>query len=723
MRKSVILFVLQCFLFTANPHFVFSKENFPDLAIQAVTKTHSEIIREPFHSWKIIVDDNVSVINQSVQIEVLEGVSHNPCIYSNMWINFSNLSAIVHDVTTSDMTDKEKAISLWRFTMNNCYNGRWGTCSDGLEHLNVYGYGYCGTFAVVLESLWWAAGLRARHLNIGNHAATEVYYDNDWHYLDAQMRCILLERDNRSIASLEDLRNDFELWNMRRKRRSSSKRRKDYYMTMHPHGHGRSPIYSNNFTLSKNDVLNLTWEKDGKWCLARGDEGGRQVAPEPPIYANGNLKFVRNLRAIKTCREGLVFSKNIDWHDVTAGYLHPLSAKEEACLVYQVKVPYFIPAVSVAGSFQKKNTNDFIDVAVSTDNGNKWYPLWEAEKTGSLHCDSFTGLTQEVTTKVPWKYSYLIRIRMKAEASPLDVGGYGLESIAHLSYNPKSLTALVPGENVISFNDNFKTPRKVKVTYRWLENLPIGISKEFPLEKEKIILSAKVTNIGNSTVKNIPVAFYQGNPKRNGVEISRDVIDSIAPGNSDFAKVKWAASRITDHPRKSFNTVGASIFAVVDPDNSISELDESNNSFARLVKVLSLPHVYIPSKSFVRFQKKHGDTNTLTIEATVGNFSNSRSYGFYLNDHASATDVVVKFFDGNPVEKMQIGTDVLIDCLKPVEFKNIAVDWDVSRLAGLHKIYVQVFPGKNVTHALGLSSPNQIVRTIDLDVYRACMNK
>ena len=172
MRKSVIIFIVLCLHFYANPYFVFSKGDIFDLAIQAVTRTHSEIIRDPSHSWKIVVDDNGPLINKSVQIEVLDGVSHNPCISSNKRTNFSSLSDIVHDVTTPDMTDKEKAMSLWRFTMNNCYNGRWGTCSDGLEHLNVYGYGYCGTFASVLESLWWAAGFKARHLNIGNHAAT-----------------------------------------------------------------------------------------------------------------------------------------------------------------------------------------------------------------------------------------------------------------------------------------------------------------------------------------------------------------------------------------------------------------------------------------------------------------------------------------------------------------------------------------------------------------------
>src|SRR4030042_4367661 len=148
------------------------------------------------------------------------------------------------------MSNEEKALELWRFVMDNTYVGLGGTSGDALEHLNVYGYGYCGTFATVLEALWWAAGLKARHVNIENHAATEVYYDNDWHYIDAHLRRFFLEKDNKTIASLEDINRIQELWNMKRLSKSSQKGiKKEYYMTMHPKGQGRSPAYSMDFSM------------------------------------------------------------------------------------------------------------------------------------------------------------------------------------------------------------------------------------------------------------------------------------------------------------------------------------------------------------------------------------------------------------------------------------------------------------------------------------------
>ncbi|MCK5217890.1 hypothetical protein KAR10_00100, partial [bacterium] len=236
-------------------------------------------------------------------------------------------------------------------------------------------------------------------------------------------------------------------------------------------------------------------------------------------------------------------------------------------------------------------------------------------------------------------------------------------------------------------------------------------------------LSALVSNLGMSGARRIPVVFYLGDPKQNGVEIGRDVVKSIRPGETAIARLKWKASRKLSPTGKSWRTTGASIFVLVDPDNSIQELDDSNNTFSRVVKVLHPPEVRIPSESFIRFENKQENPDLITVTATVRNFSNSRSYGFYLNDHAEATGVVVKFFDGKPHKKNQIGRKLIIDRLKPLASESVSVDWDISKLKGAHRVHVQVFPGNNVIQALGARHPGEAVTTIDLDAYRDCMDR
>ena len=55
MRKYVVQIVTLFLLLSANSHIASTREDLPDLALQAITKTHSEIIHESPHSWKISV--------------------------------------------------------------------------------------------------------------------------------------------------------------------------------------------------------------------------------------------------------------------------------------------------------------------------------------------------------------------------------------------------------------------------------------------------------------------------------------------------------------------------------------------------------------------------------------------------------------------------------------------------------------------------------------------
>ena len=97
-------------------------------------------------------------------------------------------------------------------------------------------------------------------------------------------------------------------------------------------------------------------------------------------------------------------------------------------------------------------------------------------------------------------------------------------------------------------------------------------------------------------------------------------------------------------------------------------------------------------------------------------------YRFYIGDQSEADEVLVRFFDGHPSKNNQIGSDQRIALLLPLEFKNVSVAWNVKKLRGLHKIYVQAYPGKNAIKALGHSKPSISFIAIDLDSYRKSKN-
>jgi len=693
------------------------KPSSPDLVFLNNVRAHTEVVTGAKHSFSISTPRDVPLENVSIRIEVIEGESINPHLLSNGSIDCSSMKSIVEGVVTPGMTAEEKALALWRFVMDACYHGRWGTSLDGLEHLNVYGYGYCGTYAAVLESLWWAAGLKARHVNIGNHAATEVYYDNGWHYIDADTRTFYLLRDNRTIASLDELNDNVELWNMLRQGSSRMPGKKYYYMTMHPNGHGRSPVYSNQFSMAKGDVLTLSWRQQGKWCLARGEEGGNEPAPEPPLYGNGHFRFFRDFANPSQARSGLVSSSNIDWRDAAAGYLHPEKPGTEASLVYRVKSPYFMPETTLSGSFFRKIASDSIGLDISTDNGKKWVPLWRADGAGNVKASATTVQTQQVTTDAPWKYSYLVRLRMRAGKSPRNVGVYNLESSSVLVFNPRCLPALHTSDNRITFSDGARAKRSVKVTYTWRDDLPLTLSTNSPLEGEEVTISARITNRGRTEARNVPVAFFLGNPSKGGVEIGKETIPRILPGGSGLASVRWKATRKI---ASGAVNPGAEVYAVVDPGKLVAETDKNNNVSSRAVKVLNPPDIRIPSDSFIRFESVKVRPQTLAIVATVRNFSSAATHGLFLDDHASGEQIVVKMYDGDPTKGGYEITSETIPKLLPLEYRNIKAQWDIEQLKGVHKVYVQVYPPANLTRALGVNTPSVIAVSIDLDAYRDC---
>ncbi len=694
-----------------------AKSGLPDLALESDLRSHTERITAPHNSFSIDIPPDSPIENLSIRFAVEEGESLTPRLRVGGSVDCSSLESIVADVVTPEMTPGEKALALWRFVMNSCYHGKWGTSLDGLEHLNVYGYGYCGTYAAVLEPLWWTAGLRARHVNIGNHAATEVYYDNGWHYIDADVRAYYLLKGNRTIGSLDELNDDVGLWTMLRQGSSRKQGKKYYYMTMHPNGHGRSPVYTNDFTMAKGDVLELDWQSRGKWCLNRGEEGGKEPAWEPPYYGNGLFTFHRDFRDRSQCRSGLVSSANIDWKGAATGYLHPNRAKQEATLVYRVKTPYFMPEAEILGTFFRSGSGDSLDLDISTDNGKRWLPLWHADGTGTVKASVVTDLTQQVTTAVPWKYSYLMRLRMRAGESPRDVGIYNLESRTVVAHNPRCLPALRPGNNLLAFSDGGKGGRTVDVTYVWRDNLPLRISSETPLEGEVVTVSARVLNRGPVEAVNVPVVFLLGELSHGGIEIGREMIPRVPAGGSVLASVRWKATR-----KVGGRTVnpGVPVYAVVDPDNRVAKSDKGNNSFSRMVRVLGPPDVRIPSDSFIRFEKSGGRPETLSVAATVRNFGGSASYGLFLDDHAPAEEIVVRFYDGDPAKGGKEIARKTIQRLLPLEHRNVTAEWDIAKLKGAHRVYVQVDPPANLVRALGKQAPSVMSVPADLDAYRGC---
>ncbi len=144
---------------------------------------------------------------------------------------------------TADVTDLERfrqfpawrdkkgndlALAVWKYLcgyetglyhFNEVLEGQdtfdeYATVRDPLKILNVYNMGYCGIFGPVLDGIFQGVGFeqgRSFGVELWNHCATEVWYDDAWHYLDLDVRGVLTDADG-TVVSLDEAKRNRSVW-------------------------------------------------------------------------------------------------------------------------------------------------------------------------------------------------------------------------------------------------------------------------------------------------------------------------------------------------------------------------------------------------------------------------------------------------------------------------------------------------------------------------------
>ncbi|UCF17604.1 MAG: hypothetical protein JSW59_09110, partial [Phycisphaerales bacterium] len=127
-----------------------------------------------------------------------------------------------------DKTGNELAIAIWKYLSDyetGLYHfneilespdpfDEYATVRDPLKILNIYNMAYCGIFGPVTDGIFQGVGFkqgRSFGLEAWNHCATEVWYDNSWHYFDVDVRGVLLRPDG-VAASLAEAQSNRSLW-------------------------------------------------------------------------------------------------------------------------------------------------------------------------------------------------------------------------------------------------------------------------------------------------------------------------------------------------------------------------------------------------------------------------------------------------------------------------------------------------------------------------------
>ena len=389
--------------------------------------------------------------NRSARMEnVGETDVINPWL-SNGRNNFRNVDEIVNSALSPGMTDAEKAFALWfqEIQYRHHSGGDNNELGDPVKVFNIYGYNTCGNDSISLATLWRKAGLKAAPARALGHCISQAFYDNAWHFLDGDLHCVYLLRDNQTVAGEQDIVRDHDLV-----KRTHSQGILFPDTWWQPQGMPSMYFYVGEVTGQRSGKADTTMNmvlRPGEALVWRWGQvaplkyhGALQTVPTyekvPYIICNGLWEYRPDFTK-ETWRKGAKVQ------NLAAGP-QGLTAEEgkTGTIVWAMSSPY----VFVGGRLEVEGTGAGMKLFFSQD-GKAWRPAGN-------NLDGFFSIVG------PACYGYQLKCQLEAGAQLKKVA-----IINDLQMAPLALPEMVVGDNVFTYSDQTPGERKVKITHQWVE--------------------------------------------------------------------------------------------------------------------------------------------------------------------------------------------------------------------------------------------------------------
>jgi hypothetical protein len=373
----------------------------------------------------------------------------NPWL-SNGRNDFRTLKEMVAGALRTGMTDREKALALWRLQTTHRFHATTNDAeaNDPVKVFNVYGYTTCGDDSICLAGLWRTAGFQVRPARVVGHCITQVHYDGRWNLLDGDMGPFYLLRDNVTIAGEQDLVRDHDLLKRTHTHgildadsRADAEWSAALFVYEGRAGGDRNSARDTtmNMVLRPNEALVWRWghrvplRYHGRAELT---VWGRRAAER---VCNGQWEYRPDFGR-ESWRRGADTAENVRMKD--GGLV--AEAGKTGVLVWKMRSPYVFVGgrLEVAGARAK--------FSLSWD-GTSWQDVGEE-------------LDRLFPANGPARYEYRLRCELPEGASLKR-----LAIVNDLQMAPLALPGMVVGDTRFTYTDQSTGPRRVRLTHEWVE--------------------------------------------------------------------------------------------------------------------------------------------------------------------------------------------------------------------------------------------------------------
>jgi hypothetical protein len=383
--------------------------------------------------------------NRSVRLEnVGESDVINPWL-SNGQNTFRNIKEIVASAVDPGMSDREKAFAIWFQEISHRYHdaGDNDELGDPVKLFNIYGHNTCGNDSMCLAGLWRTAGLKVTPARLVGHCVTQAYFDSRWNLFDGDMDSMYLLRDNRTIASEQDLARDHDLI-----KRSHTQGILNPDSTSTDQWEASIYVYDGKPEGDRNTVMNTTMNmvlRPGEaitWNWGHTDPikyHGSDAPRYPNMICNGLWEYRPDFSA-DLWKKGAV---SIDGVESVHGELIAAEGKIGA-VVWNIRSPY----VFVGGRLSMEGSGGKFSISFD---GKTW------AETGT-NLDSFFPHGGKA------RYEYKLRCELSAGVHLKQLG-----IVNDLQMAPLALPGMSVGDNKFVYTDESSGARKVRISHEWVE--------------------------------------------------------------------------------------------------------------------------------------------------------------------------------------------------------------------------------------------------------------
>jgi hypothetical protein len=571
----------------------------PDLTITPILRSHTEHISSTHHRYQIVIDHDMT--NHSFNIS---GPVDHPKVLNDDTPDFSTVDSIAAEVMqfARDNSELEKAKAVWRF--NNEYFNADGPNPDPMHwnwsfinFFNSYGGSICGGTAAIGPQVVESIGLNGRHEGWTSSFHYGVYAEGDWRTFKITGPDVyFLGRDNESIVGMEVLAEDH--WLMRRMSKTlihavsgdlggteglSVPRAqvwwKASYDSNDPFGNN---IKSHDMSFSLNEYESF----QRYWMPADYFPKGMALAGRYPHVRENRTRY--NLLSYQPDLQDPGFKQTLSSFDNIETYaesgqtplIHAASAGQGSNIIFEIESPYSIYDAEINGSFFRNSSNDSLRVYGSVDNGETWKLLWEQTEVGEVEKSIQFNVLHYRGTKYSESdehFSYLLKVEFFADTDKRHAGIKDINLDTHVIVYTPSLPALHQGVNQITFTaDAVKAP--IQVTHYWNEER-FQIDKEIKTTTDPLLITLHVANEGEATSDSTIVRFYQGMDKL-GDLIAEEPVPAIPPGGEEIIQVEIPGGKEGKGTAYAIHV----LTAVIDPEDTLQEISEENNSAKRIIR-------------------------------------------------------------------------------------------------------------------------------------------